>query len=69
MDKGADLVATWRGLSAAVSARLGRPIGVGRLRWLVESKALAVGTKLGNTLVFDESDVDAVVRLVEAARR
>ncbi len=58
------LVAGWRGLSLVVGARLGRPVGVGRVRWCVESSGLPIGRRLGNTLVFNQDDVDTVVRLV-----
>lgn len=63
-----DVVAGWRGLSLAVSERLGRPIGVGQVRWQVELSGLPIGRKIGNSLVFDESDIDTVVRLVQGRR-
>ena len=58
------LVAGWRGLSLAVSERLGRPVGTGTVRWRVESNGLRIGRKLGASLIFDEAEVEAVVRLV-----
>jgi len=63
-----DLIAGWRGLSVTVSSRLGQPIGVGRVRWVVESSGLPIGRRAGNTLVFDAGDVDATVRLLEGRR-
>ncbi len=62
------LVCGWRGLSLAVSAVLGRPVGVGRVRHLVESRALQVGQRLGASLVFDAADVATVVRVLEGRR-
>lgn len=64
-----ELVAGWRGLAIAVSERLGRSIGAGRVRWRVESSGLAIGTKLGGTLLFDSGDVEATARLVDDADR
>ena len=62
------LVAGWRGLSLAVSERLGRPVETGAVRWRVESSGLRIGRKLGGALIFDESEVEAVVRLVRDGR-
>ena len=64
-----ELVAGWRGLALAVSERLGRPVGAGRVRWRVESSGLTIGTKLGGALLFDRSDVEATARLVDGADR
>ena len=64
-----DMVATWRGLSIEVGRRLGRPIGVGHVRWAVERSGLDVGQKIGGVLVFDESDVETATRLMEEAGR
>ena len=61
------LVVGWRELSIAVSERLGRPVGVGKVRWAVESSGLRIGRKIGNALVFDESDIAATVRLFGGA--
>ena len=58
------LTAGWRELSRVVGARLGRPIGVGRIRWAVESSGQPIGTKIGNILAFSEADVEATVVLV-----
>lgn len=58
------LTAGWRELSRIVGARLGRPIGVGRIRWAVESSGQPIGTKIGNVLAFSEADVEATVVLV-----
>lgn len=62
------LAAGWRELSLAVSERLARPVGVGKVRWAVESSGLRIGRKIGNALVFDDSDVEATVRLLGGAR-
>ncbi len=59
-----NLVCGWRGLSLVVSATLGRPVGVGKVRWIVESRALSVGQRLGASLVFDAADVAAVADLI-----
>jgi hypothetical protein len=56
--------AGWRELSLVVGERLGRPVGVGRIRWAVESSGQPIGTKIGNILVFSEADVEAAVALV-----
>ena len=42
----AGLVVGWRGLSLAVGALLGRPVGIGVVRWRVERSGLAVGKKV-----------------------
>ncbi len=59
-----DMVATWRGLSIEVGRRMGRPIGLGHVRWAVERSGLDIGMKIGGVLVFSEADVEATVRLV-----
>ena len=59
------LTAGWRGLSLAVGERLGRPVGVGKVRWAVESSGLRIGRKIGGVLVFDEGDVETTARLLE----
>lgn len=64
-----DLVCGWRGLSLAVSNILGRPVGVGQVRWAVESRALQVGRRLGASLVFDADDIAAVVQALEERGR
>lgn len=61
-------VTGWRGLSREVSKRLGRPLGVGRVRYVVESSGLPIGGKIGSSMVFDEGDVEATVRLLGGAR-
>ncbi len=58
------LVCGWRGLSLAVSAIVGHPVGVGQVRWVVESRALPLGQRLGASLVFDINEVDTVAALV-----
>ena len=63
-----ELVCGWRGLSLAASGVLGRPVGVGKVRWIVESRALSVGKRLGASLVFDADDVAAVACLVDGRR-
>ena len=63
------VVVGWRGLSLEVGDRLGRPVGVSRVRHRVESSGLRVGRKLGGVLVFDEPDVETATRLVEEAGR
>jgi len=63
-----NIVAGWRGLSLAVGQRLGRPVGVGKVRWAVESSGLGIGRKIGNALVFDEGDIEVVARLLEGRR-
>ena len=45
-----DLTAGWRGLSLAVGERLRRPVGVGKVRWAVESSGLRIGRKIGGVL-------------------
>ena len=63
------VVVGWRGLSLAVGERIGRPVGVSLVRNRIENSGLPVGRKLGGVLVFDASDLDAAVRLVEQPRR
>ena len=63
------VVVGWRGLSLEVGERLGRPVGVNKVRHRVESSGLRVGRKLGGVLVFDESDVETAARLMEEAGR
>ena len=46
-------VSGWRGLSLAVGEQLGRPVGVGKVRWAVESSGLRVGRRIGPALIFD----------------
>ena len=63
-----DLLAGWRSLSLEVGRRLGRPVGAGRVRYRVESSGLPIGRRVGASLIFDSSDVDAAVRLFGSAR-
>ena len=63
------VVVGWRGLSLEVGERLGRPVGLSKVRHRVESSGLRVGRKLGGVLVFDESDLETATRLVEEAGR
>lgn len=58
------LIAGWRGLSITVGERLGRPVGAGRIRWIVESEGRPLGTKIGNNLIFSEADVEIATALV-----
>ncbi len=63
-----ELISGWRDLSIEVSKRLGRPVGTGKLRWVVENSGLPIGRRLGRSLIFDEDDMQAVVRLLEWGR-
>ena len=67
MDK-QEVAAGWRELSITVSERLGRPVGVGKVRWAVESSGLRIGRKIGPALAFDQADIEATVRLLGGAR-
>ena len=63
------VVVGWRGLSLELGDRLGRPVGVSKVRHRVEDSGLRVGRKLGGSLIFDEADVETAARLVEEAAR
>ena len=65
----AGVVAGWRGLSLAVGERLGRPVGLGSVRWAVERSGLAIGKKIGGVLLFGKEDVETTVRLLEGKAR
>jgi hypothetical protein len=62
------LVVGWRGLSLAVGALLGRPVGIGVVRWGVERSGLPVGKKVGGTMLFEQADVELAARLVDRQR-
>jgi hypothetical protein len=64
-----DVVVGWRGLSLEIGERLGRPVGLSKVRHRVEGSGLRVGRKLGGVLLFDESDVRTATRLMEEAGR
>lgn len=59
-----NVVAGWRGLSLAVGERLGRPVGLGTVRWAVERSGLDIGKKVGGVLLFSEEDVETTVGLL-----
>lgn len=59
-----NVVAGWRGLSLAVGERLGRPVGLGTVRWAVERSGLAIGKKAGGLMFFSEEDVETTVGLL-----
>jgi hypothetical protein len=63
------LVLGWRALSLEVGERLGRPVGLSKVRHRVESSGVRVGRKMNGMLVFDESDVETATRLMEEAGR
>lgn len=63
------LIVGWRGLSLEIGERLGRPVGLSKVRHRVEGSGLRVGRKIGGVLVFDESDVETATRLVEGTGR
>ncbi|MHC5059259.1 MAG: hypothetical protein ACYTKD_31785 [Planctomycetota bacterium] len=63
------VVVGWRGLSLELGERLGRPVGVSKVRHRVEDSGLRVGRKLGGSLIFNEADVETAARLVEEAAR
>ena len=58
------LVIGWRSFGLAVGDKLRRPVGVGKVRWAVESSGLRIGRKIGGVLVFDEGDVETTARLL-----
>ncbi|MHC5058502.1 MAG: hypothetical protein ACYTKD_27915 [Planctomycetota bacterium] len=62
------VVVGWRGLSLELGDRLGRPVGVSKVRHRVEDSGLRVGRKLGGSLIFDEADVETAARLLEENR-
>jgi hypothetical protein len=66
MDK-QELLSGWRSLALEVGRRLGRPVGAGRVRYRVESSGLEIGRRVGASLIFDESDIAATVRLFGGA--
>ncbi|MHC5059120.1 MAG: hypothetical protein ACYTKD_31080 [Planctomycetota bacterium] len=63
------LVMGWRALSLEVGERVGRPVGLSKVRHRVEDSGLRVGRKLGGSLIFNEADVETAARLVEEAAR
>ena len=65
---GDSVVVGWRELSLEVGERLGRPVSVSKVRHRVEASGLRVGRKLGGVLVFDKSDVERAMRLVQEGR-
>ena len=63
-----ELTLGWRALSHAVGDRLGRPVGLSKVRHRVEASGLRIGRKINGMLAFDEADVEAAVRLFEGER-
>ena len=63
------MVVGWRGLSLEIGERLGRPVGLSKVRHRIEGSGLRVGRKLGGVLLFEESDVETATRLMEEAGR
>lgn len=62
------IILGWRALSLEVGDRLGRPIGLSKVRHKVESSGIRIGRKMNGMLLFDASDVEATVRLFEGER-
>jgi len=64
--KHALMVCGWRDLSIEVGRRISQPVGASKVRYKVESSGLDIGARVGNTLVFEDDDISAVVRLFGA---
>jgi hypothetical protein len=64
----AGVLVGWRELSLEVGRRLGRPVGLSKVRHRVEGSGLPVGRKLGGVLLFGEADVATATRLIAGGR-